>query len=186
MGGIVIEHGHGHGMGAGEHWYEATGEEFAAEGHEVRIPNFPEPFAPDADGWLRELEELDMETAGAPAGEALPRLWLRLLQGRGTGAEGAFSGVAPLASGEVGSGALAPIFSPEFDWQRNRRAARELRVLRAAGAPVSGEPVGEHVVRCVRGLGAGARVTASGGPVPSTGGSRLVLPDAVRLIGEVL
>lgn len=54
MGKIVIAHGYG--MGAGEHWYAATGEEFAAEGHEVRIPNFPEPFAPEPGVWLKELE----------------------------------------------------------------------------------------------------------------------------------
>lgn len=190
MGKIVIAHGYG--MSAGEHWYAATGEEFAAEGHEVRIPNFPEPFAPEAGVWLKELRE---ETAGAPAGETVlvghslgGVNVLRLLQEHDTEAEGAFAGVVFVASmsGEVGYDALAPFFSPEFDWQRIRRAAREFRVLHAADDPVTGEATGEHVVRFVRELGAEARVTASGGHFPSTGESRLVLPDAVRLIREVL
>ncbi|MFZ3469573.1 RBBP9/YdeN family alpha/beta hydrolase [Streptomyces sp. 4.24] len=194
MGKIVIAHGYG--MGAGDHWYSAVGEEFAAEGHEVRIPNFPEPFAPEADVWLKELEE---EAApgpgGVPAGETVlvghslgGVNVLRLLQRHDTEAEGAFAGVVFVASmsGEVGYEALAPFFTPEFDWRKIRRAAREFRVLHAADDPVTGEKTGEHVLRFVRELGAQARVTASGGHFPSSGGSRLELPDAVRLIREVL
>lgn len=190
MGKIVIAHGYG--MSAGEHWYSATGEEFAAEGHEVRIPNFPEPFAPEADAWLKELEA---EAAGSPAGETVlvghslgGVNVLRLLQRHDTAAEGAFAGVVFVASmsGEVGYDALAPFFTPEFDWQRIRKAARGFRVLHAADDPVTGEKTGEHVLRFVRELGAQARVTASGGHFPSAGGSALELPDAVRLIREVL
>lgn len=187
---IVIAHGYG--MGSGEHWYSAVGEEFAGEGHEVRIPNFPEPFAPEAGVWLKELEA---QTEGASAGETVlvghslgGVSVLRLLQRHDTGAEGAFAGVVFVASmsGEVGYEALAPFFSPEFDWRRIRRAAREFRVLHAVDDPVTGEATGEHVVRFVRELGAEARVTASGGHFPSSGESRLELPDAVRLIREVL
>ncbi|MCY0932094.1 alpha/beta hydrolase [Streptomyces sp. H27-H1] len=190
MGKIVIAHRYG--MSVGEHWYSATGEEFAAEGHEVRIPNFPEPFAPEADVWLRGLEEA---TEGAPAGEAVLVVHslggvnaLRLLQGHDTEAEGSFAGAAFAASmsGEVGYEALAPFFSPEFDWQRIRKTAREFRVLHAADDPVTGEATGEHVLRFVRELGAQARVTASGGHFPNGGESQLELPDAVRLIREVL
>ncbi|MGW6705391.1 RBBP9/YdeN family alpha/beta hydrolase [Streptomyces sp. NPDC054956] len=194
MGKIVFAHGYG--MNGGEHWYSAVGEEFAAEGHEVRIPNFPEPFAPEADAWLSALEA---ETAAGPeevpagetvlVGHSLGGVnVLRLLQQHDTDAEGAFAGVVFVASmsGEVGYDALAPFFSPEFDWQKIRKAAREFRVLHAADDPVTGEKTGEHVLRFVRELGAEARVTASGGHFPSTGESRLELPDAVRLIREVL
>ncbi|MBT2450151.1 alpha/beta hydrolase [Streptomyces sp. ISL-43] len=194
MGKIVIAHGYG--MSGGEHWYSAVGEEFAAEGHEVRIANFPEPFAPEADAWLTALEA---ETAAgaeeAPAAETVlvghslgGVNVLRLLQRHDTEAEGAFAGVVFVASmsGEVGYDALAPFFTPEFDWRKIRKAAREFRVLHAADDPVTGAQTGEHVLRFVRELGAEARVTASGGHFPSTGESRLELPDAVRLIREVL
>ncbi|MFI5867903.1 alpha/beta hydrolase [Streptomyces sp. NPDC051546] len=195
MGKIVIAHeyGYGCGMSAGEHWYTAAGEEFASEGHEVRIPNFPEPFAPEPGVWLKELQAAAAD--GAPAGETVlvghspgGVTVLRLLQEHDTEAEGAFAGVVFVASvsGEVGYEALAPFFSPEFDWQRIRRAAREFRVLHPADDPETGEATGEHVVRLVRELGAEARVTASGGHFPSGGECRLVLPDAVRLIREVI
>lgn len=113
---------------------------------------------------------------------------LRLLQEHDTEAEGAFAGVVFVASmsGEVGYDALAPFFSPEFDWARIRGAARGFRVLHAADDPVTGEKTSEHVMRFVTELGATARVTASGGHFPSTGVSLLELPDAVRLIREVL
>ncbi|CAM5402221.1 hypothetical protein SAVIM338S_02024 [Streptomyces avidinii] len=202
------ECGCGYGMSAGEHWYSSAGEEFAAEGREVRIPNFPEPFAPEAGVWPRALEA---EARGAPAagnvlvghGLADQGLADHGLAGRGlggvnalrrlrehdTGAEGAFAGVVVLVapmSGEADHGALAPFFTPEFDWRRVRGAARGFRVPRAADGPVAGEAAGVHVVRRVRELGSEARVTASGEHVPSSGGSRLVLPDAVRLIRGVL
>lgn len=50
---IVIAHGYG--MGSGEHWYGSVAEELSGEGHEVRVPDFPEPFAPDAGAWLKGL-----------------------------------------------------------------------------------------------------------------------------------
>ncbi|MFD9338807.1 alpha/beta hydrolase [Streptomyces sp. NPDC060028] len=181
MSGIVIAQGYG--MTGDEHWYGSVAEEFSAEGHEVVVPDFPEPFAPEA------------EARGAPAGETVlvghspgGVNVLRLLQRHDTAAEGAFAGVVFVASmaGEVGYDALVPFFSPEFDWRRIRRAAREFRVLHAADDPVTGERTAEHVMRLVKELGAEARVTASGGHVPSTGGSRPELPAAARLIREVL
>nr|WSX52417.1 hypothetical protein OG409_27880 [Streptomyces sp. NBC_00974] len=169
---IVFAHGcgngYGYGVSGGEHWYSSAGEEFADEGHEVRIPNFPEPFAPEADVWPKasgaEAETERVAAVGTvPAGHGRggARV-LRLPRERDTGAEGAFAGVVFAASvpGDVGCGALAPFFTPEFGWRRIRGAARE--------------------------LGAGARLTASGGQFPRRGGSRRVVPDAVRLIREVL
>ncbi|MCX5196660.1 alpha/beta hydrolase [Streptomyces sp. NBC_00249] len=187
---IVIAHGYG--MAPSEHWYPSVAEEFSGEGHEVRVPAFSESAAPDAGVWLKELA---VQTEGASAGgtvlvgHSLGGVnVLRLLQRHDTAAEGAFAGVVFVASmsGEVGYDALAPFFSPEFDWARIRGAAREFRVLHAADDPVTGVRTPEHIMRFVRELGATATVTASGGHFPSTGESRLVLPDAVRLIREVL
>ncbi|MBT2458560.1 alpha/beta hydrolase [Streptomyces sp. ISL-86] len=183
---------HGYGMSGGEHWYPSVAEELAVEGHEVRVPDFPEPFAPEAGAWLKELRA---ETEGARAGETVlvghslgGVNVLRLLEEHDTVAEGAFAGVVFVASmnADVGYEALAPFFSPGFDWARIRGAAREFRVLHAADDPVTGGRTPEHIMRFVTELGAAARVTASGGHFPSTGGSQLELPDAVRLIREVL
>ncbi|MEV7524536.1 alpha/beta fold hydrolase [Streptomyces sp. NPDC091371] len=187
---IVIAHGFG--MSSGEHWYGSVVRELAGEGHEVRVPDFPEPFAPDAEAWLKGLRA---ETEGAPASETVlvghslgGVNVLRLLQEHDTEAEGAFAGVVFVASmnAEVGYDALAPFFSPEFDWAKIRGAARGFRVLHAADDPVTGERTSEHVMRFVTELGATARVTASGGHFPSTGVNLPELPDAVRLIREVL
>ncbi|MFG2296850.1 RBBP9/YdeN family alpha/beta hydrolase [Streptomyces sp. NPDC048603] len=190
MGKVVINHGYG--MAGGEHWYGSVAGELSAGGHEVRVPDFPEPFAPEADVWLKALEA---EAGGAPAGETVlvghslgGVNVLRLLQRHDTEAEGPFAGVVFVASmsGEVGYDALAAFFEPEFDWVRIRAAAREFRVLHAADDPVTGARTAEHVMRFVTELGATATVTASGGHFPSTGESRLELPEAVRLIREVL
>ncbi|MGE7388280.1 RBBP9/YdeN family alpha/beta hydrolase [Streptomyces sp. NPDC004126] len=187
---IVIAHGYG--MSSGEHWYRAVARELSEEGHEALVPDFPEPFAPDAGAWLKELSA---QVEGAPAGETVlvghslgGVNVLRLLQEHDTEGEGPFAGAVFVASmaGEVGYDALAPFFSPEFDWVRIRAAARGFRVLHAADDPVTGAATPEHVMRFVTELGATATVTASGGHFPSTGESRLELPDAVRLIREVL
>ncbi|MFJ4779520.1 RBBP9/YdeN family alpha/beta hydrolase [Streptomyces sp. NPDC088762] len=187
---IVIAHGDG--MRGEEHWYRSVAEELGAEGHEVRVPDFPEPFAPEAAAWLKGLRA---ETEGMRAGETVlvghslgGVNVLRLLQEHDTAVEGAFAGVVFVASMNAGAGydALAPFFSPEFDWARIRGAARGFRVLHAADDPVTGEATAEHVMRFVTELGAVARVTASGGHFPSTGESLRELPDAVRLIREVL
>ncbi|MFD9357930.1 RBBP9/YdeN family alpha/beta hydrolase [Streptomyces sp. NPDC060031] len=183
---------HGYGMASDEHWYGSVAEESSAEGDEGVVPDFPEPCAPAADVWLKALEA---GARGAPAGETVlvghslgGVSVLRLLQRHDTAAEGAFAGVVFVASmaGEVGRDALAPFFSPEFDWRRIRRAARELRVVHAADDPVAGEGTAGHVMRFGAELGADARVAASGGHFPSTGGSRPELPATARLIREVL
>ncbi|MFJ7207358.1 hypothetical protein ACIQWR_27955 [Streptomyces sp. NPDC098789] len=107
------------GVIAQEHWYEATGEEFAVAGREMRIPNFPA-----ADAWLGSAE-----AAAQPRGRRDLRD-LRDLRGcpeRATVAERACAGMAPgAAGGGPGRVTPAPFFSA------GRREDRSLRA--AAGA----------------------------------------------------
>ncbi|MFD7029830.1 hypothetical protein ACFWAR_17485 [Streptomyces sp. NPDC059917] len=99
-------------MIAQEHWYEATGEEFARGGREVRIPNFPA-----ADAWLGSAE-----AAARPRGPLLRGL--RGCPERATAAERACARMAPgAAPGGRGSAASAPFFSAEHRGDRSLRAA---------------------------------------------------------------
>ncbi|MFI5981060.1 hypothetical protein ACIBEA_09335 [Streptomyces sp. NPDC051555] len=104
-----------------EHWYEATGEEFAAAaGQEVRIPNFPA-----ADAWLGSAEP------EAAAQLRRPRE-LRGCCEPATVAERACAGILPGATlGGRGHTTPAPFFSAEF-FPAERRGDRSLRA--AAGA----------------------------------------------------
>lgn len=189
MGKIVIAHGYG--MSGGDHWYPYLSGELRAAGHEVRVPDFPDPEAPEAGAWLKALEE---ETGSRPAdtvlvGHSLGGVnLLRLLQEHDTEAEGPYAGAVFVASmsGEVGYDALAGFFEPEFDWARIRAAARAFRVLHAADDPVTGARTGEHVMRFVTELGATATLTPSGGHFPSTGETRRELQEALRLVTELL
>ncbi|MET3987020.1 hypothetical protein ABIC27_004917 [Streptomyces sp. PvR034] len=95
---------------AQEHWYEATGEEFAEAGQEVRIPNFPA-----ADAWL-----------GSTEAAARPRR-PRGCPERATVAERVCAEMVPgAAAGGPGRVTPTPFFSA------GRRGDRSLRA--AAGA----------------------------------------------------
>ncbi|UQX02749.1 alpha/beta fold hydrolase [Streptomyces sp. RerS4] len=192
MGTIVVSHGYG--MQSGDHWYPYLRDELAAQGHEVRVPQLPDPLAPSADAWLKTLAD-EVSASGVPAagtvlvGHSLGGVnVLRLLAGHDTETEGPYAGVVLVASmaGEVGYDALASFFDPGFDWARIRRAATSFRVLHAADDPVTGAATSEHIMRFVTELGATATVTATGGHFPSTGDSRPRLPEAARLVRELL
>ncbi|MFI1369434.1 RBBP9/YdeN family alpha/beta hydrolase [Streptomyces griseochromogenes] len=181
---------HGFGMTNQDHWYPYLRDELGAAGHRVRVPQLPEPQAPQADAWLKALTA---ETAVSPAadtvlvGHSLGGVnVLRLLEKHDVDAEGPYAGVVLVASmaGEVGYDALAGFFEPDFEWPRIRRAARTFRILHAADDPVTGAATGEHIMRFVTELGATATVTATDGHFPSTGASRLQLPEAIRLVND--
>ncbi|MFD7321661.1 RBBP9/YdeN family alpha/beta hydrolase [Streptomyces sp. NPDC059875] len=187
---IIVSHGFG--MNSEDHWYPYLRDELGAEGHEVRIPQLPDPQAPRPDAWLKTLTA---ETAASPAadtvlvGHSLGGVnVLRLLEQHDAETEGPYAGVVLIASmaGEVGYDALAGFFEPDFDWQRIRRAAKTFRILHAADDPVTGAATSEHIMRFVTELGATATVAATGGHFPSTGASRLQLPEAIRLVHDSL
>ncbi|MFE3183886.1 RBBP9/YdeN family alpha/beta hydrolase [Streptomyces violascens] len=187
---IVLSHGFG--MSKGDHWYPYLEGELTAEGHAVRIPQLPEPGAPEAGAWLKALTA---EVVDVPAGETVlvghslgGVNVLRLLEAHDVETEGPYAGVVLVASmaGEVGYDALAPFFEPDFDWARIRRAARSFAILHAADDPVTGAATSEHIMKFVTELGATATVTATGGHFPSTSGTRLRLPEALRLIRTAL
>lgn len=89
-------------------------------------------------------------------------------------------------AGDVGYDALAAFFEPDVDWARIRRAAKSFRILHAANDPVTGAATGEHIMKFVTELGATATVPAEGGHFPSTDGTQQQLPEALRLVRDVL
>ncbi len=187
---IVVSHGYG--MSSTDHWYPYLRSELGAAGHEVHVPQLPDAQAPQAEAWLKSLSAETSSAAPADTvlvGHSLGGVnILRLLQAHDTETEGAFAGVVLVASmaGEVGYDALAGFFEPDFDWPRIRRAARSFRILHAADDPVSGEATPWHIMKFVTELGATATVTAEGGHFPSTDGTQLQLPEAVRLVNDTL
>ncbi|MFE5797196.1 RBBP9/YdeN family alpha/beta hydrolase [Streptomyces sp. NPDC056503] len=187
---IVVSHGFG--MSKDDHWYPYLATALTGAGHEVRIPQLPEPLAPRAGDWL---EALAAETAGTgPAdtvlvGHSLGGVnVLRLLERHDTGTEGPYAGVLLVASmaREVGYDALAPFFEPGLDWARIRRAARTFAVLHAADDPVTGAATPEHLMTFATDLGATVTLTPGGGHFPSTGDTRTELPEALRLVETAL
>ena len=187
---IVVSHGLG--MSNTDHWYPYLRDELGAAGHEVRVPQLPDADAPRPDAWLKRLAEETAETPAAETvlvGHSLGGVnVLRLLQQHDTEAEGPYAGVVLVASmaGEVGYDALAPFFEPDFDWARIRAAATSFRILHAADDPVTGAATSEHIMKFVTELGATATVPAEGGHFPSLGDTRTHLPEALRLVTELL
>ncbi|MFI6639072.1 RBBP9/YdeN family alpha/beta hydrolase [Streptomyces sp. NPDC050504] len=187
---IVVNHGFG--MSETDHWYPYLQAELGAAGHDVRVPRLPDADAPQAEAWLKTLTA---ETSAAPAadtvlvGHSLGGVnVLRLLQQHDVETEGPYAGVVLVASmaGEVGYDALAPFFEPDFDWSGIRRAAKSFRVLHAANDPVSGDATSWHIMKFVTELGATATVTAEGGHFPSFDAAQPELPEALRLVNDVL
>ncbi|MEU4066771.1 alpha/beta fold hydrolase [Streptomyces wedmorensis] len=187
---IIVSHGFG--MSSTDHWYPYLRDELTATGHDVRVPQLPDAHAPQADAWLKALTA---ETAAAPApdtvlvGHSLGGVnVLRLLARHDVDAEGPYAGVVLVASmaGEVGYDALAPFFDPGFDWPRIRRAATSFRILHAADDPVTGPATPDHIMKFVTELGATATVPAEGGHFPSTDTTLPRLPEALRLVTDVL
>ncbi|MFE0649674.1 RBBP9/YdeN family alpha/beta hydrolase [Streptomyces sp. NPDC059534] len=187
---VIVSHGLG--MNSADHWYPYLQDELTTTGHRVRVPRLPDAHAPQADAWLKALAA---ETADAPApdtvlvGHSLGGVnVLRLLAQHDVDAEGPYAGVVLVASmaGEVGYDALAPFFEPGFDWPRIRRAAASFRILHAADDPVTGPATADHVMKFVTELGATATLSAIGGHFPSTDTTLTRLPEALRLITDLL
>ncbi|WP_067720774.1 RBBP9/YdeN family alpha/beta hydrolase [Nocardia yamanashiensis] len=187
---IVVNHGYA--MAPAENWYPHLAGQFRAAGDEVRLPQLPDPANPVAADWLTALQKEVRDNAAADTvlvGHSLGGVnVLRLLQAHDTESEGQFAGVVLVASmaGEVGYDALAAFFEGGFDWPRIRAAAKQFRILHAADDPVTGAATPDHIMKFVTELGATATVTATGGHFPTTPDTRTELPEAERLVREVL
>ncbi|MFI2473349.1 RBBP9/YdeN family alpha/beta hydrolase [Nocardia xishanensis] len=187
---IVISH-----MFAGssaEVWYPAVQAEFAEAGCRVLVPDLPDPAAPELTAWLKALgHAVDPAFAGDTVlvGHSLGGVnVLRLLEAHDVDRYGPFKGVVLVASmaKEVGYDALAGFFAGGFDWDRIRKAAGDIRVLHAIDDPVTGSATTEHLAIFARDLGATVTLLPTGGHLPSTGQELTELPQATRLIREIL
>ncbi|MFL6077908.1 MAG: RBBP9/YdeN family alpha/beta hydrolase [Mycobacteriales bacterium] len=173
-------------------WYPALREEFTAEGHRVRIPDLPDPQAPEPQAWLKALThaaEQDNPADTVLVGHSLGGVnVLRLLHRHDTERFGPYAGVLLVASmaKEVGYDALAGFFDPEFDWHRIRRATRAARALHAVDDPVTGTATAEHIMTFARDLGAEVTLLPAGGHLPTTGEELTELPPATRLLRQLL
>ncbi|WP_441245070.1 RBBP9/YdeN family alpha/beta hydrolase [Kitasatospora sp. McL0602] len=173
-------------------WYPALRAEFTAAGHHVVIPDLPDPQAPDADAWLKAITAVT-DPAQAPdtvlVGHSLGSVnLLRLLARHDTERFGPYAGLVLVAgmAKEVGYEPLAPFFAPAFDWARIRSAAPAVRVLHAADDPVTGAATPEHLMSFARDLGATVTLLPTGGHFPTTGTPLTELPQASRLVRELL
>lgn len=172
-------------------WYPYLREQLTALGHQVEVPTLPDPSRPDADAWLKTLQEAAGDGDDTVLiGHSLGGLnILRLLQQhQGT----PFKGVLLVATmiHEVGYEALAPFFEPRFDWPRIRTAAHAFRTLIAADDPVLVPNPFEHAQTLVTELGAIARLEPAGGhyPIwtPDIPAHLPELPQALHLVNELL
>ncbi|WP_433678143.1 alpha/beta fold hydrolase [Nocardia sp. CA-119907] len=191
MSAIVVSHGLG--ARGDSVWFPSFAAELAARGHAVTIPNLPEPEAPRLDSWRKTFAE-----AAAAAGPAADTVLvghsiggvnvLRMLEQHDVAAAGQFAGVllVSTAAHEVGYDLLAEFFDGPFDWARIRGAAREFRVLAAADDPVNVPDPVAHVGLLVRGLEATAVLTATGSHLGNYPDDHIELPEAVRLVDDIL
>ncbi|MFE3449210.1 alpha/beta hydrolase [Nonomuraea sp. NPDC059194] len=115
--------------------------ELTARGHEVRVPQLPDPEAPQPEAWLKTLaaevaDPADTVLVGHSIGGVNV---LRLLEQHDSAI---FAGALLVATPahEVGYDALAGFFAGGFDWARIRRAAAQIRVLVAVDDPVLTRP----------------------------------------------
>ncbi|KAA2265666.1 alpha/beta fold hydrolase [Solihabitans fulvus] len=174
-------------------WFPYLRAELEAKGHKVIVPNLPEPGAPKPAAWL---DTFDQAVAKAGPAEDIVLVGhsiggvnvLRMLEQHDTAERGRFAGavLVSTASHEVGYEALAGFFATPFDWDRIRAAATEFRVLAAADDPVNVPDPVEHVGELVRGLGATAVLTATGGHLGAFADDHIDLPEAVRLVLDCL
>jgi predicted alpha/beta hydrolase family esterase len=173
-------------------WYPQLGAEFGAEGHQVLIPDLPDPHSPDPQAWLTTLAQAADPRRAADTvlvGHSLGGVSvLRLLERHDTERFGPYAGLLLVASmaREVGYDALAGFFQPEFDWPRIRRAVLRVRVLHAADDPVTAAATPDHVTSFAVDLGATVTLLPDGGHLPSTGHQLTQLPHATRLIRDLL
>ncbi|WP_405132652.1 alpha/beta fold hydrolase [Nocardia sp. NBC_01388] len=165
-------------------WYEHLATALGA--HDVRVPQMPNPEAPEPEPWLRAVAaEVSAPADTVLVGHSLGGVnLLRLLQQH----EGApFAGVVLVASmaHEVGYEALAPFFDNGFDWPRIRNAAKQFRVLVAIDDPVLTPDPLDHVRLFTTHLGAKSLITPDGIHF-SRHQNRRELHEAVQMVQELL
>lgn len=154
--------------------------------HDVRVPQMPEPDAPQPEPWLQTIAaEVTDPSDTVLVGHSLGGVnLLRLLQ-RHEGEP--FAGVVLVAAmaHEVGYDLLALFFEGGFDWERIRNAAKQFRVLVAIDDPVLTPNPLEHVQLFATHLGATSVVTPDGIHF-SRLQNRRELDEAVTLVTELL
>ncbi|MBV6702509.1 alpha/beta hydrolase [Kitasatospora aureofaciens] len=191
MSGIVVSHG----LGASDDsvWFPYLGRELAKSGHTVTVPRLPEPQAPDLTAWRTAFGAAavaagpaeDTVLVGHSVGGANV---LRFLEQCDAEAHGRFAGVLLVATPaqDVGYDLLKEFFAEPFDWAAIRRTAHGFRVLQAVDDPVNQPDPAAHARDLVRGLGATAVLTAEGAHFGATPDDHVEVPEAVRLVLELL
>jgi predicted alpha/beta hydrolase family esterase len=182
---VIISHEYG--SSPDQAWY---GHMAAALGsHEVKVPQMPDPEAPQPEPWLKAVTaEVADPRDTVLVGHSLGAVnLLRLLQRHDVDREGQYAGVVLVAAmaHEVGYDQLASFFDGGFDWDRIRRAAKRFRLLVAIDDPVLTPDPLEHVRLFAAHLGAKALVTPDGIHF-SRLQDRRELHEAVTLVGELL
>ncbi|MFB7513259.1 RBBP9/YdeN family alpha/beta hydrolase [Streptomyces sp. NPDC056144] len=188
---IVVSHGYG--ASDDSVWFPYLAKELGAAGHRVTVPRLPDTGAPRLEPWRTAYGEAVRAAGPAEStvlvGHSIGAVnVLRFLERHDPAVDGVFAGVLLVAGSahEVGYDALAEFFEGGFDWERIRRAARGFRVLQAMDDPVNQPDPAEHVGLFVRGLGATAVVTPDGGHFGATPDDHVEVPEAVRLVTELL
>jgi predicted alpha/beta hydrolase family esterase len=187
---IVVSHAYG----SDEHsvWYPYLRDELQQLGHTVDVPNLPATQAPRLASWR---DAFAVRATAAPAhdtvlvGHSVGAVnILRFLEQRDPDRDGVFTGAVLVATPahEVGYDALAEFFAQPFAWSKIRRTARRLHVLTAADDPVLIPNPMEHVGTLVTQLGATGTITPTGGHFGSAPDDHIEVPEAVRLILDVL
>jgi predicted alpha/beta hydrolase family esterase len=157
------------------------------------VPRLPEAAAPRLEPWRKAYGEAALAAGPAEAtvlvGHSIGAVTvLRFLEQHDPETHGVFAGAVLVSASayEVGYKALASFFEGEFDWARIRRSAREFRVLQAIDDPVNQPDPTDHVRLFVQGLGATAVLTATGGHFGAAPDDHVEVPEAVRLVTELL
>ncbi|MEU8919397.1 alpha/beta fold hydrolase [Kitasatospora sp. NPDC048545] len=188
---IVVAHGYG--ASDDSVWFPYLTEQLAKAGHRVTVPRLPETGAPRLQPWREAYGEAALAAGPAEStvlvGHSIGGVnVLRFLEQHDPEANGVFAGVLLVSASAhpVGYEALASFFEDEFDWERIRRSARGFRILQAMDDPVNQPDPAEHVRLFVRGLGATAVVTPTGGHYGAAPDDHVEVPEAVRLVTELL
>jgi len=188
---IVVSHGYG--ASDDSVWFPYLTERLAQAGHRVTVPRLPGAAAPRLESWRRTYGEAVLAAGPADStalvGHSIGAVnVLRFLEQHDPTTHGVFAGALLVAASahEVGYDELAEFFEGGFDWERIRRSARQFRVLQAMDDPVNQPDPTEHVRLFVEGLGATAVVTPTGAHFGATPDDHVEVPEAVRLVAELL
>ncbi|MFE6859106.1 alpha/beta fold hydrolase [Nocardia sp. NPDC057668] len=154
--------------------------------HDVRVPQMPNPEAPEPQPWLDAVRaEITDPADTVLVGHSLGGVTMLRALERHEGEP--FAGLVLVAAmaHEVGYDQLAPFFDGGFDWDRIRNAAKGFRVLVAVDDPVLTPAPLEHVQLFATHLGAKALVTPDGIHF-SRHQNRRELHEAVDLVRDLL